>query len=154
METFLVISIIAIIWGGLLSASTASHPTRYSVWASAYLVLVVGITQLGLVYYWQRLNISSSALAITALIIFNIGNLIVLFGRFLKQSSHWSLSWITLGSILLAIAVIMLGVNASGTAVTSSLSWYFILLLVILFGAFAGVIMSARPEKLEIGNQS
>ncbi len=45
---FVLIGIAAVIVGGLLSAVTATTPTRQIAWLVAYLVLVVGVAQIGL----------------------------------------------------------------------------------------------------------
>jgi hypothetical protein len=45
---FVLVGLAAVIAGGLLSALTASAPTRQLAWLVAYLVLVVGVAQVGL----------------------------------------------------------------------------------------------------------
>jgi hypothetical protein len=45
---FVLLGIAAVIAGGLVSALTATAPTRQIAWLVAYLVLVVGVAQIGL----------------------------------------------------------------------------------------------------------
>jgi hypothetical protein len=45
---FVLLGVAAVIAGGLVSAFTATTPTRQVAWLVAYLVLVVGVAQIGL----------------------------------------------------------------------------------------------------------
>lgn len=45
---FVLVGTASVIAGGLLSAATATSPTRQLAWLVAYLVLVVGVAQIGL----------------------------------------------------------------------------------------------------------
>src|SRR5690625_2512550 len=45
---FVVTGIVGVVAGGGLAAGTASDPTEFPVWASAYLALVVGVVQIAL----------------------------------------------------------------------------------------------------------
>lgn len=79
---FIVIGFVGIIAGGLLSALTASAPNRDTAWLTAYLVLAVGVAQIGLglgqaALSGIRLNPS---MLIGQLTCWNLGSLAVIAG--------------------------------------------------------------------------
>lgn len=55
-RNYLVVGGLAIIAGGLVSALSAKSPSTLAMWSSAYLVLVVGVTQIYLGYALWRLT--------------------------------------------------------------------------------------------------
>lgn len=97
------IATIAIIAGGTLAAFSSHAPTQSLVWASAFLVLVLGVAQDALAF-----SLKHCALAVrkrNLLLIFasyNLGALAVLFANLLK------ILWLVdAGGILLAFSLLL-----------------------------------------------
>lgn len=78
---FGILAALAIIFGGCVAAFSAHAPTQPLVWASAYLVLIVGVAQAALVYSLRSLaNTSPAHQVAIAFSTYNLGNLGVLGG--------------------------------------------------------------------------
>lgn len=100
-----IFALVAIIFGGMLSAFGASSPNRSTMWVSAFLVLVMGIGQYVLGSTTRRLNQQpklTSALAATGL--YNLGGLLIIIGTLLKANLH---ILVPLGSVLLVLSLII-----------------------------------------------
>src|SRR5690606_8487322 len=73
---FIALGAISIVAGGLVAAVTAVSPTRHATWAAAYLVLVVGVAQLGIGLGQAMLapKVPSSRLITAELLTWDVGN--------------------------------------------------------------------------------
>jgi len=147
MNAFSALAIIAIITGGMLSAFSARTPSRFIMWATAYLVLVVGIVQLGLVFGWQLLELPHTLIGVSAFILFNLGNSAVLWGRWLKGRKESARIIVYIGGVLLAISMMLLG----GAALSAHPSWalfpFLTLVVIVLVSMPIGLVLSTRPHK-------
>lgn len=147
MDFFIAVAIVAIVAGGVISAFSARRPSRFVMWLTAYLVLVVGIVQIGLVFSYRLMNLPTEWPIALGFILFNLGNLAVMFGRWLKGRSSRARFIVYTGGILLAIAMIIMG----GLAFTVSFSWtqvlFLSLVIIILVSMPIGLILSAKPHK-------
>lgn len=136
----LLIALGAVVAGGLLSAITAHAATQAASWASAYLVLVVGVGTAGLAVGralftpagsqvgWQR----------TELIVWLLGNALVLAGTLLSPA------WLVdAGSVLLVFALgsLLAGVyKGEGPALLRGL--FLTLVAVLLLSIPIGLLIS------------
>lgn len=82
MRTFVLVGSIAIIGGGLVAAITGPAALAAGAWAAAYLVLVVGVAQIGLGVGQALLaaDVPSIGHRRWQFVLFNLGNLGVLAG--------------------------------------------------------------------------
>jgi hypothetical protein len=144
MEIFSGLGLAAVAAGGLLAAFSAKQPSRFKSWLSAYLVLVVGLTQFGLAIGWQRLNQPQVGLATAAFIIYNLGNAGVMVGTGLKTRWRRSAALVSLGGAGLAIAMLLLTWSIQTAKASWTLIWFMLLVLVILIAMPIGLIMSNR----------
>ncbi len=99
--TFL-IGVASIVAGGLVAAFVATDPSENGVWASAYLVLVVGVAQvaLGLGQAWLATRAPSQHVVLTELALYNLGNAAVIGGTLLDRT------WLVdVGGVLLIAAL-------------------------------------------------
>lgn len=147
MEVFHALAILAIISGGVISAFTARRPTRFAMWATAYLVLVVGVIQAGFVISWHSLMLPASWPAILAFSLFNIGNGAVIYGRWLKGKKEAARYTVCLGGALIAISMVILGILSLSVPITWAHSGFLALVVVILVSMPIGLVLSARPHK-------
>jgi hypothetical protein len=147
IDIALFFSVLAIIGGGVISAFTARRPSRLTAWLSAYLVLVVGTVQLGLIVGWRELGSPHYDSMAGALIIYAVGNTAVVAGTLLKGKSKRSLPIVIGGSALLGIAMVELLYTTRG----EPLSWIFVgfILLTgsILISMPIGVVQSVKRHK-------
>lgn len=91
-----------IVTGGLVAAIVATRPSEDGIWASAYLVLVVGVAQiaLGLGQAWLAEASPSRRVVIAELALFNLGNAAVIGGTLLDRT------WLVdIGGVLLIAAL-------------------------------------------------
>ncbi|MEP7161982.1 MAG: hypothetical protein ABI746_12920 [Dermatophilaceae bacterium] len=97
---------VCVVAGGLLAAVTASHPAQPTTWASAYLVLVAGASQVALAACQALLahRPVPRPLLLTQVLAWNAGNVAVLGGTL----SHVT-ALVDLGGILLVIALAIAG---------------------------------------------
>ena len=103
--------IAAILAGGVLSAFSAKSPTTLAMWASAYLVLVVGVAQVCFGLSLEQLAKKSRAAVIYWVFgLFNLGNMLVILGSVVKYSDlDWNMSLTLLGSTSLVVSLVLLG---------------------------------------------
>ncbi len=93
-----------IVAGGLVAAIAATSPSENGIWASAYLVLVVGVAQiaLGLGQSWLAEIPPSQQAILAEVAVFNLGNAAVIGGTFIDRT------WLVdIGGILLIAALAM-----------------------------------------------
>lgn len=148
MDFFIGVAIVAIITGGVTSAFSARHPSRFVMWLTAYLVLVVGVIQIGLASIYKLITLPVGWLIVLGFILFNLGNIAVIIGRWLKSWHKQARFVVYLGGLLLAIAMIIMG----GLSFAASFSWaqviFLSLVVIILVTMPIGLVLSARPHKL------
>jgi len=138
---FIALGTISIIAGGLLAAVTAISPTRHATWAAAYLVLVVGVAQLGIGTGQALLapKIPSSRLITAELLTWDIGNAGVIAGTLMDR-----VALVDLGGVLLAISLVLFLLGARGH--TGERRWllrlYRLLITIVLVSIPIGLVIS------------
>ncbi|MEO6899404.1 MAG: hypothetical protein ABI160_05505 [Mycobacteriaceae bacterium] len=102
----------AIVAGGLTAAVTAHSPTRYGVWAVAYLVLVAGLAQvvLGVAQAVLATDVPSARHVAAELLAWNLGNAAVIAGTLADR-----VSLVFLGGALLFGGLILFVLAARGS---------------------------------------
>ena len=110
---FLVTALLATLVAGFAAAATAHAPTRFLMWAVAYLVLVVGVAQavLGLGQALLPARLPSPRWRIGEWVLFNAGNLGVMAGTL------WtSTMWVAIGTVLFVASLVafLVGVRGAG----------------------------------------
>lgn len=93
-----------IVAGGFVAAIVATNPSENGIWASAYLVLVVGVAQvaLGLGQAWLAAVPPSRQAVAAEVAIFNLGNAAVIGGTLIDRT------WLVdIGGVLLIAALAM-----------------------------------------------
>lgn len=148
-DFFTVLSVLAIVAGGLLMAFSAHKPTWLTSWVSAYLVLIVGIIQLGFIVGWRDLREPKTALALLAFMAYNIGNLCVVLGTVLKERTKHYFTVVSSGSVLLAVAMILLLTAVHSAQSSWTLTGLVVLTTVILISMPIGVVLSNRHRKIK-----
>jgi len=137
---FFVLAPIGIIAGGLLSAVTAHAPTQPTSWASAYLVLVVGVASAGLGVGRALLSPTSpspSRLG-TEAACWTVGNMSILFGTLTQPAGS-----VEIGSALLVVTLMLmiLGIRAGqGPRVVRLL--FTVLVWILIVSIPIGVLLS------------
>jgi hypothetical protein len=144
---FSALSVAAIVSGALISAFSAREPTWSTAWVSAYLVLVVGIIQLGLITAWHKLGQPETAAVLVAMLAYNLGNAGVITGTLYKTRSRSYRGLVKLGGLFIAMAIALLLFAVRD----SHFSWILIefvgLLVIILISAPIGLVLSSRNHK-------
>lgn len=144
MEFFSIVAVIAIAGGGVISAFWARRPTRFVMWLTAYLVLIEGLVQLGLVISWQQLDLPAGWGAVLAFIIYSLGNAAVITGRALKGRLGQAQKVVYLGSVLLTVSMLLLVWAVRDVVMSWDLVWLMALVVVVLVSMPIGTILSAR----------
>lgn len=144
---FSVLSILAIVLGGLISAFSARKPTRFTSWVSAYLVLVVGVIQLGLVTMWHQLGQPENAIALAAFLFYNLGNLGVITGTMSKKTLSYYPVLVNLGGILIALAMALLLLAIRSLSFSGALVVFVVLAVIILVSMPIGLVLSSKRHK-------
>lgn len=147
-DTFSALSVLAIVAGGVLSAFSARRPTRQTAWASAYLVLIVGIIQLGLVAIWRGLGHPGAVATACALLIYNLGSGGVIVGTLLKARLRHYRALVNLGGGLIAAAMVLLLLAVAKSRASLPLAEFIALVIVILVSMPVGLVLSGRRHKL------
>lgn len=126
---FVVLGVVAIIGGGLLSAITASVASRQLAWLVAYLVLVVGIAQIGLGagQAWLARRAPGAAIVWGEFILFLLGNVGVALGTMLVVPLL-----VDLGGILLVVSLALFLVAVWRSRRGGWLRWVYLALVAIL----------------------
>jgi hypothetical protein len=142
---FIALGTISIVAGGLVAAVTAISPTRHTTWAAAYLVLVVGVAQLGIGTGQALLapKIASSRLVTAELLTCDFGNAGVLAGTLMNRTAM-----VDLGGALLAASLVMFLLGARGH--TGRNRWplylYRLLITIVLVSIPIGLIISRNAH--------
>ena len=106
----IVVGVVCIVAGGLVAAVTAPSPTEHGTWAAAYLVLVAGVSQVGLAVGQSLLTARTPAARtrVAELVTWNVGNAAVLTGTL--TGTVWI---VDLGGALLvaALALVVVAVH-------------------------------------------
>jgi hypothetical protein len=144
---FATLSVLAIIAGGLISAFSARRPTQFTAWVSAYLVLVVGIMQLGIVSLWHALGRPQVAVAWLALLIYNLGNLCVIIGTLLKKRAGRYPRPVDLGGLFLALAMLLLLMSVRHAKLSWALGGFAALVIIILVSMPIGLVLSNKRSR-------
>lgn len=143
---FMAMGGISIIAGGLLAAVTAIAPTRHATWAAAYLVLVVGVAQLGIGVGQALLapKTPSSRLITAELLTWDIGNAGVIAGTLLNR-----VALVDLGGVLLAISLVLflLGVRGHPGQKRWLLYAYRLLIAIVLVSIPIGLTISRSAHQ-------
>lgn len=138
-RAFAVLGAAAIVAGGLLAAVAELHPTHHFAWASAYLVLIVGVVQIvfgaGQAALSERLP-SPGWIALEWLV-FNVGNAGVVGG----QLAGW-FPVVLAGTALVVIAIALFLAATRGRRHAGWLLGYRILLGLIFASSLIGLVLS------------
>lgn len=143
---FIALGAISIVAGGLVAAVTAISPTRHASWAAGYLVLVVGVAQVGIGAGQALLapNTPSRGLITAELLSWVIGNAGVIAGTLMNRTTL-----VDLGGALLAISLVLFILGARGH--TGRARWplylYRLLITVVLVSIPIGLIISRSPHQ-------
>lgn len=98
---------LAVLTGASLAAFTAKQPSTLAMWASAYLLLVVGFAQIFLaVAVAELLAKNSRRLVNWIFVIFNLGNALVILSTALKYSGHEQHVIVTIAGAAVIIATL------------------------------------------------
>jgi hypothetical protein len=136
---FINTGVVAIIVAGTLSAALAHAPTRAAMWLTAYLVLVVGVAQIGLGVGQARLALwpPTAALLGSEWLLFNVANALVISGRLLV----WPAA-VTVGAVVLAVALGLFLRGVRGAGGGWLLQVYRLLVALLACSALVGVGLS------------
>jgi len=137
---FVVTGLASITAGGLISALTASAPSRHTAWLVAYLVLVVGVAQIAIgagQAGLARRPITDAWLTLE-LLTFNVGNVLVVIGTLLYRPPL-----VDGGGTLLGIGLILFLAGVRG----SEASWwarhlYRILIAFLIVSIVIGLVLA------------
>lgn len=141
---FVVVGIAAVVASGSLAAGTASDPTEFTVWASAYLGLVVGVVQ-------AALGLGAGALAVrrvTPTIVasgfaaFNVGNALVITGTGIDGAVGWNVVLVDVGGLMLIPAMVLFIYMVRGARPSAWLHVYRLVALVILISMPIGLFLA------------
>lgn len=136
---FLVTGILAVIAGGMIAAGAAHAPTPAWVWASAYLVLVVGVAQciFGIGQSHLATHVPSPRLVATEWTALNFGNAGIVVGTL---GSEFTLVLAGTALFVLALGLFFTGVRHSSRRIVTAL--YRLALLLLLASALTGLFLS------------
>lgn len=146
---WLLLAVAAVVVGGLVSAVVAHDPTEKPVWASAYLVLVMGIAQIGLVLGRALLpaRVPSPRTVALEFLVFGLGNAGVVLGTLID--AVWL---VDVGGALLVVALALMvwGVRSPADAARvdrspwlTRLRWcYRVLVVVLLVSIPVGLVLA------------
>ncbi|HET9679141.1 MAG TPA: hypothetical protein VFP95_01115 [Gammaproteobacteria bacterium] len=137
---FAIVAGLAIVAGGLIAATIAHNPTQPLVWMVAYLVLVVGVAQLGFGIGQAFLadDAPSTGRVRIQFVFFNAGNAGVIAGTLLE----W-FPLVAASALFLAVALALFFYGVRNARRGWQLYAYWLLLSVIFTGALVGVMLSA-----------
>ncbi len=126
---YLVSALVCTVAGGLLAAATAYASTQKTAWATAYLVLVGGVAQVGLgaALAWLAQH-ASMRTAWVGFVLFTLGNAGVLAG----QLSGLIALTFTGGALLVVALAVIVAATRGGAPAHPVLLWGFRALVVLL----------------------
>lgn len=141
LTLLVVLGILAIICGGVLSAFTAAQPTPFTAWTSAYLVLVVGVAQVGFGLLGHSLvQRHRHIVAWLSFVLYNFGSLAVIEAVHSKPITSIPLVMDAGGAcIILAILVLLYGVY--GAKWSWRLGVFYLVCLVIAVSVPIGMVL-------------
>ena len=142
---FTVIGVLCIVAGGLLAAATAPAPSEHTTWASAYLVLVGGVAQVGLALGQAMFTARISTPVLAGQVAgWNLGNAAVLAGTLLGTTALVDLGGallvVTLG--LMARSLGPAGVRQVGGAGRWWLYGYRLLVVILFVSVPVGLVLA------------
>lgn len=137
------IGAIAVVAGGLLSAATAPHATYTSAWAVAYVVLVVGVIQMGLGVGLTLLpgQPVSWRIILPIVVLLNVANAAVIGGTVLKDTISAGTLIVDVGGILLAIAAVLCALAVRRAKYSWWLAAYYAIILIIVVSMPTGLVL-------------
>jgi hypothetical protein len=125
---------------------TAISPTRHTTWAAAYLVLVVGVAQLGIGTGQALLapKVPSRGLVMAELLTWDIGNAGVIAGTLMNRTSL-----VDLGGTLLATSLVLFILGARGHKGRNRwpLYLYRLLITIVLVSIPIGLVISRSAHQ-------
>ena len=132
-----------IVAGGIVAAIAATDPSENGVWASAYLVLVVGVAQvaLGLGQAWIAERPPAASVVLGELALYNLGNAAVIGGTLATRT--WP---VDIGGALLVMALglyLWTGRRSRGGWVTLA---YRLLVAVIVVSIPVGLVLARAAD--------
>ncbi|WP_423058875.1 hypothetical protein [Brevibacterium linens] len=138
-SAFVIFGFIAIIAAGFLAAVTASIPQRQIFWAIAYLVLVVGIAQIGLGtgQAWLAERPTGTPTVTAQFVAFNLGNAGVIGGTFADSPLL-----VDAGGVALVISLVLFVWGTRGSTHNWLKTVYWILLGILIVSIPIGLILS------------
>lgn len=137
---FGVLGVLAIICGGVVSAFTAAHPTTFTAWTSAYLVLVVGIAQVGFGLLGHSLvHRHRHIVAWLAFALYNIGSVAVIGGVYLKETTANMSALTDIGGASVVLAVVTFLYGVYGTKWSWRLAIFYLVALIIIISTPIGL---------------
>lgn len=135
---------VAVVVGGPLAAFSAARPSEFALWASAYLVLVVGVLQVGFGAGLRYLARRPGWFAGVAFALYNLGNLAVVFGTWLKGDFHPAMALVDTGGGLLAVAMLLLLLAVRGAKRSWQLRAYYVIIAVVIISMPIGLVLGSR----------
>lgn len=143
---YLLTGIAAIIAGGLVSAFLAKQPSTFAMWASAYLVLVVGLVQVFLgVVPAQPHTATEMGQTFWAYGLFNVGNILVIISTGMKYAHHGGNVPVTIvGSLILVVGLAMLGWRMRHTPASLRKNMSYVVIIGIALSALAGMFLAQQ----------
>ena len=134
----------AVVAGGILAAATAHAPSQPAVWATAYLVLVVGVVQVALAIGLGLLAARpvTGAMQAWAFGLFNLGNAAVLTGTLLGDGAGVGVWIVDVGGVLLAASMVLLLIYVRGAHRSRLLAIYVAVVAVILVSMPIGLVLA------------
>ncbi|QDQ98597.1 hypothetical protein [Tomitella fengzijianii] len=141
---FIAVGAAAVVGAGVLAAATASRPTEFTVWANAYLVLVVGVVQivLGLAAGVLAVRPAGAAVVASAFVLFNAGSALVITGTGLDGVVGWNVALVDVGGAALIPAMGLFLYLVRGARSGAWLHLYRIVVAVILVSMPIGLILA------------
>jgi hypothetical protein len=135
----------AVLAGGGLSAALASRASYLTSWATAYLVLVVGVVQIALGFGVDHLTERqpSTRPLMVAFLLFNLGNAATIGGTVAKHTSGGNTHLVDLGGILIGVAMLLFTYLVRRAARTKWLLAYRVLVALVLFSSVIGLFLAA-----------
>lgn len=144
---FLTLGILAILVGGMLMAFTAKTPSRLVSWASAYLVLIVGLAQaiIGIILYSLDNDPATFAI-IVAFFAFNLGNAAVIMGTIGRYRKKNYRQLVDAGGVLLVLSMVTLLVAVHHAVFSWQLVFFYVIIVTILVTMPIGLLLSRRRK--------
>ncbi|WP_200173977.1 hypothetical protein [Tomitella cavernea] len=141
---FVAAGVAATMGAGILAAATASRPSEFTVWATAYLVLVLGVVQaaLGLAAGVLAARPVRAAVVASAFVLFNAGSALVITGTGLDGVVGWNVALVDVGGVALIPAMGLFLYLVRGARSGVWLHLYRVVVAVILISMPIGLILA------------